>query len=123
MEREKEIHEDIRYIDFHCHPQLCPDCSTLKEDRILLANSYSHECFERIRKLATDHPHSVIPFYGIHPWAVATLKEGELEEISKDADELLEKDPCACVGEIGLDYLKVRDAEGREKQREVLKVF
>ena len=131
-EREREMNnneetgkrrKDTRYIDFHCHPQLCPDCSLLGEDRILLANSYSHDCFEKIRKLSADHPHSIIPFYGIHPWAVGTLEEGELEDIARETNELLEGDPCACVGEIGLDYLKTRDTEGRKKQREVLKLF
>jgi len=66
-----------------------------------------------VAELARDFPGFVFPAYGIHPWFADTAEEGWEGRLR----EMLEKDPLATVGEIGVDGWV--DSPGMDVQREV----
>lgn len=66
--------------------------------RRAVANGSSEADWPDVAALARAHP-LVLPSYGLHPWDVGNCTTGWKEKLLA----LLDADPCAAVGEIGLD--------------------
>ncbi len=71
----------------------------------------------RILDLAHSHP-EIIPAAGLHP---VCLDLDQAEETAAFIDR--HADRFAAVGEVGLDYWKVQDEEGRAVQRTIFEMF
>ena len=54
---------------------------------------------------------------GLHPWAVAELDQKGLSEALKELEAVLEEPCWSGLGELGLDYYRVKDDQSREVQR------
>lgn len=78
-----------------------------------VVNATREADWDDVCRLARDFPGFVFPAYGIHPWFADTAEEGWEVRLR----ELLEKDPLATVGEIGVDGWV--DSPAMEVQQEV----
>ncbi len=95
-------------IDAHCHlqePKLWHDrvavLSQVKSAGVstLLCNGTHEADWQHVTELVNLHPY-IIPCYGIHPWFVQTCSDTWLQQL----ETLLQNNPHACIGEIGLDH-------------------
>ena len=89
----------MSYIDAHCH---LLDEKELQLARItgvekFICNTTNPNNWEKVLALK-----NVIPALGIHPWHVSDLPEDALEKLQN----LLQENPQAHIGEIGLDKCK-----------------
>jgi TatD DNase family protein len=64
-----------------------------------VVNATREADWEAVADLARSFPGFVFPAYGIHPWFADTAEEGWEGRLG----EMLERDPQASVGEVGLD--------------------
>jgi TatD DNase family protein len=64
-----------------------------------VVNATSEEDWQAVGQLAMDHPHLVLPAFGVHPWQAHTATEGWCERLMHGLD----KHPHASIGECGLD--------------------
>lgn len=78
-----------------------------------VANATMESDWDAVRELAEEFPEFVRPAYGIHPWYAHTAKKGWEDRLLR----ILEDDPRATVGEIGVDGWV--DSPGMEVQQEV----
>ncbi|OQA55904.1 MAG: putative deoxyribonuclease YcfH [Candidatus Omnitrophica bacterium ADurb.Bin277] len=99
-------------IDAHLHLQHLPDKRVLEEIlrsassrglNLFFCNAIRIDDFEFLNELASGYS-SVVPFYGIHPWASGKLEEGW----DRGFEKFLKERVCG-VGEIGLDRSKEID--------------
>ncbi|XP_065854472.1 uncharacterized protein [Euphorbia lathyris] len=97
----------IKLFDAHCHlqdpriidktPQLI---ATALHSGVLrfAVNGVSEKDWHLVKEMGQQYP-SVIPCFGLHPWYVAERTPNWLNTLK----ELFDTNPCAAVGEIGLD--------------------
>ncbi len=78
-----------------------------------VANATREGDWEAVAGLAREFPGFAFPAYGIHPWFADTAEEGWEGRLR----EILENDPLATVGEIGVDGWA--DTPSMEVQREI----
>ncbi len=78
-----------------------------------VVNATREADWEVVAELAREFPGFVFPAFGIHPWFADTAEEGWEERLR----EMLEAEPLATVGEIGVDGWV--DSPAMEVQREV----
>jgi TatD DNase family protein len=64
-----------------------------------VVNATREEDWKAVRNIAREFPNFVRPAYGVHPWFADTVKTGWQERLR----EMLNDDPSASVGEIGVD--------------------
>lgn len=74
-------------------------------------NATSPTDWEAVRDIASHHDW-IRPFFGVHPWYVEGLEDNWFQRLSDCLDN-----PCAGIGEIGLDKAKI--GVDFEKQKEV----
>lgn len=65
-------------------------------------NGTSEDDWEKVTALEGQHPHLVVPNFGLHPWWVGQQSEKWLHKL----EDLLRSTPHAGVGECGLDKLR-----------------
>lgn len=78
-----------------------------------VVNATREDDWEKVAGLAREFPDHVFPAYGIHPWFAHTVEEGWEGRLR----EMLDADPRATVGEIGVDGWV--DSPSMKVQREV----
>jgi TatD DNase family protein len=116
-------------IDTHCHLEQ----PVYDKDREVVIEKCKHE-LHAVVTCAPDPKHYAIAFEmvdthanfvfviaGIHPEYVKNFSEEEIEQAMKVLEE--NRDKLVGIGETGLDYDFIQDAEGRVKQREMFVKF
>jgi TatD DNase family protein len=98
----------MRLFDSHCHLQddrLLPEVDAVLGRaaaagviRMVCCGS-SEEDWRRVLDLSKRYE-AVIPAFGVHPWYVDGCTDGWFERL----EQLLQENPTAAVGEIGLDH-------------------
>ncbi len=95
------------YFDAHTHLQMIDDFQTAvaqaKQAGVkgFICNATYEGDWQKVLDISKKYP-EVYPCLGIHPWYMETLQKGWENRLA----DLLEKNPKAMVGEIGLDKLK-----------------
>jgi TatD DNase family protein len=99
----------MRLFDSHCHLQ---DARISAQADVLVARALNNDVVRMlccgsteadwpgVQALAGRFPAVVQPAYGLHPWYITSRSGSWLAELAK----LLDADPTAVVGEIGLDH-------------------
>lgn len=89
-----------KFIDAHCH--FNPSVQTPINESVVgwVCNSVNTDDWGRILNVANNNP-QIYPCIGIHPWAVSGIPSGWNTQMR----DLLQQNPMAMVGEIGLDRL------------------
>lgn len=104
---------DALLVDTHCHlqtapflPDLTPFLKEAEDAGIgaFLCCASVEEDWGDVLKLSKRHP-EIIPFFGLHPFYIRTRTPGWLESLAA----LLDRIPCAGIGEVGLDGLAFRN--------------
>lgn len=73
----------------------------------------------KVLQLATDYPSFVFPALGLHPWALGSLSNTQIEMDINFINDNLEQ--AKALGEIGLDYDKrILKKSGKELQQQIL---
>lgn len=116
-------------FDAHCHLQF-NDFDEDREDAIevaidagltgLIMAGYDHRRRELSASLTRRE--GIWATCGVHPWAVAEMDDAQLADALRRLEEDLEEDHeggqwCG-LGEFGLDHYRVKDEEGRRRQRD-----
>ena len=73
----------------------------------------------KVLQLATDYPSFVFPALGLHPWALGSLSNTQIETDINFINDNLEQ--AKALGEVGLDYDKrILKKSGKELQQQIL---
>ncbi|KAG0620589.1 hypothetical protein M758_4G228000 [Ceratodon purpureus] len=109
----------IALFDVHCHLQdsrilhKVPELIRAAREKgvqWMAVNGTSEEDWHVVKKMGEEHA-SVIPCYGLHPWYVNERSKDWLSKLKS----MLESEPAAAVGEVGLCQSK----KGREVEVDV----
>jgi len=93
-------------IDTHCHLTFPPLCENLPAvlDRAsqaavntVVVPAYDPPSWDEVARLAADHPKTIYPSLGLHPW----VADQPLDLVA--LDRMLRESGAVAVGEIGLD--------------------
>lgn len=96
----------LALFDVHCHLQdsrilhKAPELIRAARERgvqWIAVNGTSEEDWQTVRKMGEEHA-SVVPCYGLHPWYV----NGRSKDWLSTLRSMLEGEPAAAVGEVGL---------------------
>jgi len=131
----------MNLVDVHCHltfPQFREDLdSVIRRAKdagvnLIICSGVGPKSNREVLALSKKYSHIIKPSFGIYPVdAVASmLPESEKkDDVPRDLevfdyrDELTwitqNKDDCIAIGEVGLDYMMVKDEVARAKQREI----
>lgn len=94
-------------FDVHCHLQdirilqKAPELIKAATDvgvRWIAVNGTSEEDWQHVKQMGQDHSSIIIPCFGLHPWWINNRSENWLSNLKA----MLESEPSAAVGEIGL---------------------
>ena len=111
----------MKLIDSHCH--LVDEA--FDNDRLFILNDLSNFAIKAIVNPATNLEDSkkvielskkydnIYPMVGIHPEDIEDMKDSDLKELEK----LAEEEKIVAIGEIGLDYYWKDD--NKDKQKEI----
>lgn len=116
-------------IDAHCHmtfrnfennrDKIIGDCRNSMDAVIDSAPSIGDS--KKSTQLADKYPNFIFSCVGLHPDEIPRLNahqiDGQIEFIKSNSDKIV------AVGEVGLDYLRVKNKSDREKCREVFVQF
>ena len=112
-------------FDVHCHLQdsrilhKAPELIRAARDRgvqWMAVNGTSEEDWQTVKKMGEDHA-AVIPCYGLHPWYVNERSHDWLAKLKA----MLEGEPAAAVGEVGLCQSRRGKEVDADLQVEVLR--
>ena len=116
-------------IDSHCHiedEKYAADRDELvlkwkKELDFVVSAAVEPKDYELALEIHKKHPDFVYLTMGVHPGIIDKLSDGQVE----NAIELIKnnRDNIVAIGEVGLDYLWIKDEKGRERQKEVFVKF
>lgn len=115
----------IALFDIHCHLQdsrillKAPELIRIANDRgveWIAVNGTSEADWPTVKTMGEDHA-SVIPCYGLHPWFVNERSQDWLSKLKS----MLERDPTAAVGEVGLCQSRRGKMVEAELQLQVLR--
>jgi TatD DNase family protein len=94
-------------FDVHCHlqdirilqkaPELIK-AATEVGVRWIAVNGTSEEDWQHVKQMGQDHSSIIIPCFGLHPWWINSRSENWLSNLKA----MLESEPSAAVGEVGL---------------------
>ncbi len=113
----------MRLVDVHSHIHMMEDLENvikraLQSGVVAIVTSSEGDDYEKALEVSRKFS-PVFPSIGLHPTKAedSSLVERVIEFIEDHKDEIV------AVGEVGLDYYRVREEERRKVQREVFKRF
>jgi len=116
-------------IDAHCHmeqedydkdrDEVIGECQ--KNMKALITSCAHYDDLDRTLEIAHKHKGFVFCALGLHPEYIKDIdydrKEEYIQKIIKNKDKIV------AIGEIGLDYFWIKDAEWQEKEKEMFVEF
>src|SRR3989338_7411395 len=117
-------------IDSHCHLEqkdfdadlemVIGRCKAIGMEGVVSVCAAPRD-FEKTLQIAKRFPDFVFPSAGIHPEYIKEISSEEIdnffEKLKKHSNEIFG------IGEVGLDYFRIREPELREKQKELFVRF
>jgi TatD DNase family protein len=112
-------------IDVHCHleqPEFSKDRDEViekcrKELKAVITSCAHPRDFDLTLKLTEKYKNFVFASYGIHPEYIKEISEKEIDDFLEKVKRI--KDKTTAIGETGLDFYWVKEAEWQEKQKEL----